>query len=1102
VTGYILFRNPRLLILLVGLIVVTGLASFTALPRMEDPILTQRFGIIRTIFPGADADRIESQVTKPIEESIATLKGIKEIRSESIAGVSTISVELKEEITDVDLIWSRVRDEIGEVALTLPDDCFEPDFRQPELKAFAAIIGLKWTAEGDPNFAILQRLADDLKTVIRSIRGTESVSLFGEPGEEILVEISPDTLAATGLTVGDVAKQIEESEAKTPAGMVRSAANEMIIKLDEDFDSLARLGETPIRFGLRNITTLSEIATVTKSTKAPPLKLSLVDGKESIVVAAFVRDEYRIDRWSKDLEAELETFATLLPPGVEQELIFTQNTYVSERLTQLTSNLLLGTAAVVVVVFFLMGWRSMIVVGVALPLSAAIVITGIRFLGIPMQQMSVTGLIIALGLLIDNAIVMVDEVRDGIRRGETIRESITRIIGHLALPLFGSTLTTTLAFAPIAMLPGASGEFVGSIAISVILAINASFLLAMTVVPALTGLLSGKESDKDRVRKVRIRLSGPATPPGWQFWRDGFSNRALGRWYRWVLVHLFRFPVVGLCLGVALPMLGFYQARTLPEQFFPPADRNQFQVELELAASRSLSETRTLAEAIRESALELEEVERFHWFLGESAPTFFYNVLPRRMNAAYYGQAFVEIEKGLSPGETIRKLQDRIDEKFPTCRVLVRQLEQGPPFDAPVEVRIFGPDLAVLQRLGNEIRLLMTQTAEVVHTRCDLTEAVPNLALSVNEFEARMTGLSHGEIARQFYSSLEGMEAATLMEGTEEIPILVRVAGDTREDTGKIESFELRALTPRGRAEKATPFSSIGSVTLGSDVATIPHIDGKRVNEVKAYITAGTLPDLVMTDFRERLDASGFTLPPGYRLEFAGEAAERDEAVGNLMADVPILVVLMIGVLVSAFRSFRSAFIIAVVGGLSIGLGIGSLWAFGFPFGFMGVVGTMGLVGVAVNDAIVVMAGIREDPRARVGNPDALAEIVVRRTRHITATTVTTIVGFTPLILGGGGFWPPVAITIAGGVAGATTLALFFVPSLYRILIGLPELKEEDLPEQDPFRRLGGRRQSISSISNLGLFQTDVIPPSPAEQDSADPDFDEASSPQSGDTDR
>lgn len=1022
-TGSLLYSNPRLLLLVIGIIGVAGTTSYTTLPRMEDPILTQRFGIIRTVFPGADAERVESQISRPLEEDIRKVKGIKEISSESMAGISTVSVELKEDITDVDTVWSRVRDEISETAKSLPEGAMQPDFRQPELRAYATIIALKWTAPGDANFAILRRLTEDLKGSIRALSGTESVGIFGQPDEEILVEVPPEVLHRMGLTIGDISRQIEESESKGSAGMYHGKDSEMVIEVDEDFDTLKRVGTTPIRYGQEGrLTSLSEIAEISKSTEDPPMNRAVVDGLDSIVTAAFVRDESRIDLWTKELNGELETFREALPPGVELDVLFTQNTYVQDRLDQLAKNLLMGTLAVVVVVFFLMGWRSMLVVGAALPLSALMVITGMRFLGIPIHQMSITGLIIALGLLIDNAIVMVDEVGAGMREGKSAKKAITDTIKHLALPLFGSTLTTTLAFAPIAMLPGASGEFVGSIAISVILAINASFLLAMTVVPALTALIH----QPSEVKK----------PSGFNFWSHGVGNETLAKGYRAALIHLFRTPVIGVVFGVCLPVVGFYQARKLPEQFFPPADREQVQIEVELSASSSIAQTREVTGKMRDSALELDGVDRVHWFLGESAPTFFYNIMPRRKNTAFYAQALVEFDKGVNSRDMIRALQDKLDDEFPECRLLVRQLEQGPPFDAPVEVKLFGPDLAVLQKLGNEVRVLMTETRNVVHTRSDLTEMVPKLALHLDEYEARMSGLSHKEIEQQLYSSLEGLESGSLIEATEEIPIRVRVAGETRADSGRIASFELRPLTPRGRAQTPTPLSALGEMNLSSEVASIPRIGGKRVNEVKAYITAGTLPHLVVTEFKQKLADSGFQLPQGYSMEYGGEAAERDEAVGNLMADIPLLIALMIATLVTSFRSFRVAFIVAVVGGLSIGLGLGSLWAFGFPFGFMGVVGTMGLVGVAVNDAIVVMAGIRDDRNARAGVPEAIADIVIRRTRHIVATSLTTIAGFIPLVLGGGGFWPPVAITIAGGVGGATILALIFVPSIYLFFIG------------------------------------------------------------------
>ncbi len=659
--------------------------------------------------------------------------------------------------------------------------------------------------------------------------------------------------------------------------------------------------------------------------------------------------------------------------------------------------------------------------------------------------MSITGLIIALGLLIDNAIVIVDEVRSRMWSGRSgvmpPTEAIEDGVRHLAMPLFGSTLTTALAFAPIALLPGAPGEFVRAIGISVILAIVSSFVLAMTIVPALTGLLQAGSN----VTPESINT----------FWNFGFSNGRLTRVYERSLEMIFRMPWLGVVLGVFLPALGFVGARSLPEQFFPAANRDQIQIEIELASTAPLAETRRVAAEVGAAALADSQVSRVHWFIGQSAPTFFYNLMPQRVDASFYAQAIVQLRSGVNPRDAIRQLQTDLDAKFAGCRVLVRQLEQGPPFDAPVEVRLFGPEISKLQELGNEIRLLLSQTSEVLHTRSDLAEEPAKVAVQVDATEARLTGLNAVEIARQLYTSVEGFVGGSLIEETEELPIRVRFSPQFVANLNQISNVELQSRVPRGpvadgrtliqdQQQSGPPLWALAQLNLSSDVATIPRVDGLRMNEVKAYITAGTLPAQVISEFEHRMAVSDFRLPPGYRMEYGGEAAKRDEAVQNLLADVAMLVALIVATLVLSFRSFRVSMIIAAVGGLSIGLGLFALWIFGYPFGFMAILGTMGLVGVAINDAIVVMAGIREDPGARAGDVQAIRVVVVSRTRHVVATSLTTMAGFAPLVLGGGGFWPPLAIAIAGGVAGATILALYFVPAVYLILMTQPTPRPAD----------------------------------------------------------
>lgn len=1025
------FDNRRLLVLVIALIAVAGLSSFFILPRMEDPVLTQRAAIINTILPGAKADRVEALVTERLEEELREIQEIKELRTTSRAGISTVIVELRDDVYEADEVWSRVRDKVADAEPLLPADALEPEFDQLEVTAYALIVGLVWQGEGPANYAILRRTAEELEQRLRSVSGTREVDTFGDPEEEITVVVRQAELATLGLSVADVARQIRASDSKVSAGLLRDQSSALLIEVDGELDSVARIAQTPIHYqpaaanGPAQVVTLGDLAEVKKTIIEPPKDLAIIEGRSSVALGAYVRETQRIDHWAADANLVLEEFAKTLPPAVILSRVFEQSPYVESRLSTLLYNLMLGATGVMLVIWVMMGWRSALVVGAALPLASLMVLAGMRILGIPIHQMSVTGLIIALGLLIDNAIVIVDEVRDRLRSGEPSREAVSSSVRHLAAPLFGSTLTTALSFAPIALMPGPAGEFVGSIALSVILAVTSSFALAMTITPALAAIAGGF-TQKEETKRGR-------------WWVDGFQSDWLTRAYSTLLERLMRRPALGIGLALILPFGGFMLATTLTEQFFPPADRDQFQIQMELPPASSLAETERLIRNARESILKHERVVAVDWFLGQSGPSFYYNMLANRAGVAQYAQAIVQLDRLEDGREVIHELQSQLDAELPEARFLVRQLEQGPPFEAPIEVRIFGPDLHVLQELGNEVRRVLSQTPDVLHTVSDLAETVPKIALNVDEAKARLAGLDHRSIAGQLDGALEGAVGGSVLEETESLPVRIRVDEAIRADIGSISSLPLLSNQAGPQTEtlilQHTPLSALADISLKPEISAIPHFNSERLNEIRAYLTAGKLPAEALSDFQARLAESDFQLPPGYRLAYGGEADKRDQAIGNLMSSVGVLLVLMVATLVLTFGSFRMAFLIGAVGAMSIGLSMGALAIVGYPFGFMAIVGTMGLAGVAINDSIVVLAAIREDELARTGDPDAVRDVVVHSSRHVFATTLTTIAGFLPLLLGGGGFWPPLATSIAGGVAGATLLALLLIPAGYIVLM-------------------------------------------------------------------
>ncbi|MDJ0725290.1 MAG: efflux RND transporter permease subunit [Prochloraceae cyanobacterium] len=1041
------YRNSRLLLLTIILIIVWGISSFFTLPRLEDPELVSRSAIVRTVLPGADAERVEALVSEKIESEIADVEEIKTYESTSRSGISVINIELLETVTasQADLVWSRIRDKIDDARAELPAAASEPELDKVDPKAYAKIVALTWEKDSDPNYAILTRRAESLQEQLETLPGTEKVEIYGQPNEEITVEIDPVRLVALNLTVEQISRQIQQSDAKISAGEFRSANNNLGLEVESELNSLDRISNIPISFGSNGqFTKLGDLAEIKKGIKEPPDELATVDGQRAIALAVFVESNYRIDLWADNAAKTLKQFQQQLPAGLNLSTIFDQSKYVTNRLNELIFNLILGGLLVFGVTLLMMGWRSALIVSSALPLSLLMVLGWMKTIGIPLHQMSITGSIVALGLLIDTAIVVVDEVNNHLKAGIKPQEAIAKTVKYLSVPLLASTLTTVLAFMPIAILPGGAGEFVGTIGVVVILAVCSSLFLSLTVIPALAAIFR-----RSRVVKSKLitNVNNSQTNSNLKdihseslnWWENGISFPQLTSFYNKTLRWLFAKPAIGIFLALILPITGFVQAASLQSQFFPAGDRDQLQIELELPASASLEQTLAIANQARTLIMERKEAVNVHWFVGSNAPRFYYNLAAGKQGESNYAQAMVQLNT-IAKDSFISSLQTEMDAAFPVARVLVRKLEQGPPFDAPVEMRIYGSDLDRLRILGEQARSILAQIPNVTHTRDSSSEILPQLTLRLDEEKANLAGLDNASISRQLQAYLEGTTGGSVLEETEELPVRVRIANRDRGDSSKISSLDLLPSSiPRDSIDSRSlgniPLSSLGEINLTPENSVITRRNGKRYNLVQAFIAPGVLPSEILAQFQTGLKDANFELPSGYYIEFGGEAEESNNARGGLAGNLGVLLVLMVAVLVLSLSSFKLAGIIGIVGICSIGLGLFSLWLFGFPLGFMAIIGTIGLVGVAVNDSVVVLAALLENPAAKKGNRRAVRQVVLHSTRHVITTTLTTAIGFVPLLLQGGGFWPPLAIAIAGGICGATLLALYFVPCAYLLTL-------------------------------------------------------------------
>ena len=1009
------FRFPRLTLLALFLSVVSGLAALGVLGRQEDPSLTERFGVVVASFPGADAERMEALIVEPIEAALMELVELDEVDSTIRANVALIGVNIREDLSPamVEQAWTKVRDQVSSVEVLLPDGVLPVRVERQYMGAATLVVSLRWPEGSEAGLGALSRLAEDLGDRIRSVPGTDETQIFGAPEEEVRVTLDPEAVSALGLSPADVAGLLSRSDAKLPAGRLAGDVLDINIEVDGAFDSLDRIREVPVAQSPGGFVRIDDIARVERTVREPAASEAYIDNLRTILVAGYLQPELQVDAWDARAQRVVTDFAAA-NPAVEVEIIMAQADYVVDRLAGLAQNLGFSALIVFAVLFLVMGWRSALIVGSALPLTILLVMVLINIYGEPLHQMSVTGLVVALGLLIDNAIVVVDDYRLLRSRGLERLEAVDKAAKTLFGPLLASTLTTIFAFGPIALMPGTAGEFISMIGISVIFAVFASFVLAFTVILAMAAWF-----DDGR--------AGEANAP---FWRDGLRVPVLARLYRGLLDSVIAQPLLGLALGVLIPVAGFAAASTLPGQFFPPTERDMFQVRLTLPPSSPMDVTRSEIQRATDMITAHEGVEDVVWVLGETSPRVYYNMFGSDEGRPNFAQGFVRATDSGASRRIVQAVQAEAIEQFPSAQFLALPFEQGPPAPAPIEISVVGPDLEVLDRLGEEIRRVLGGTPGVTYTQAELALGEPIVRLDVDEVSAGLAGLRLSDIAGRLRAEMDGVQGGSVLEGVEELPVRV-VAPDNRR--GAPESISGAPMSANA-GEAPLGVGTYGQVRLAPETSIITRVDAERVNAIYGYLSPYVLPATTLADFQARFEAENLILPPGYRLEVGGEAENQGEAMANLMSTAAPLLILMVAAVVLAFNSFRYAGVIFVIGFLSVGLALFGVWMFGTPLGFNAIVGALGLVGLAINGSIVVLSALKASPQARSGDPVAVRDTVMDATRHILATTLTTIGGFAPLLIEGDPFWLPFASAVAGGVAGSAVLALIFAPAAFVLL--------------------------------------------------------------------
>lgn len=1031
------FREPRIVALALLVIIAAGLSALLAIGRQEDPTITNLFATITAAYPGADPARVETLVTAEIEEAVREIPEVDEINSTSATGISIVQVDLLDTLADdrIEQVWSEIRDALGDAEAAFPSGVLTPEFSSDGAGTFGAIIALSANHAEVP-LTIMGRYATYLADELRSLSGTKQVETFGSPEEEVLVTLDPVKSAALGLSADDVSAAITRADSKGQAGRVRSLSNELIIDVTGDITALDRVRTMIVREGTDGqVTRVADIADITRGPRLPLAEQALHNGAPAVLIAAKLEDGLQVDVWMARVTSALDAFQAEIPASMQAALIFDQSRYTADRLAEVGGNMAIGVALVVGVLLITMGVRAALIVALILPVVSLATLATMNVIGLAIHQMSVTGLIVALGLLVDAGIVMTDEVGQRIARGQARATAVRGAVRRLFAPLFASTVTTALSFTPMILLPGPAGDFVGSIAIAVVTMLLWSFVVAVTLTPAIAGWAMPAAS------KTGMLSSGLKVPA---------LSQAFAATLRWAV----RNPLRSVALSLVLPVTGFVSMPLLTAQFFPGVDRDQFHIEIDLRPGAAIGQTAEVVERLDALLRDAPETAQVSWVLGKSAPAFYYNMAGGRDNAARFAEALVTTTSPEATETLIARLERVIDQVAPEAQVLVRGLVQGPPVDAPVELRIVGPDLDQLREIGAQMRRIVADVETVTLTRGTVTTGAPEVSIDVDEAKARQLGLELADVARQLEAGLEGVAGGSLLEGPEELPVRVRFGEATRGDLIAITDMTLlppsAAALSRDGVFPGIPLSAIAEISLTPSEPIITRRNAERVNTVQAFILRDVLPEEALVQVQRALDAQGFTLPAGYRLEIGGDSDARAETMGNLLASLGLIVTLSIAAIVMTFNSFRLSAIALVVSVLSAGLSILALAIFQYPFGINAIIGVIGSIGVSINAAIIIMTGLRDDPAARSGDVDAMVGVLMGSSRHIISTTITTFGGFLPLILAGGGFWPPFAMSVAGGVLLSTVVSFYFTPPMFALLYARGKGAKAPLAEAQP----------------------------------------------------
>jgi multidrug efflux pump subunit AcrB len=984
-------------------VLVWGFFSYRMLPQQEDPVLPGRIARVVGVLPGATAARVEQLVTRAIEKKIAELETIEEMSSETREGVVIITLgQRSAPLARTEQEWDKLRAKLTEV--TLPEGAWAPQLQTDFGDVTTLLLGVTGAAEGGDR--ALEVAADRLEDELKQIPSVGRARKLGVVNETVHLLFSPDTLNQHGLSLFRITEALKQRNQLVPSGTFHSGPEDLPVQLSGEFRDeadvrAAIVGTTPESLPIR----LGDVMDVRRGYEEPrPFHIDVFERREgelgrspSVILTVEMKSGQVIGEFSRSVREAIDRVQPQLAKGLRIVTVSDQPKSVERRLEQFGKCFGEAVLVVIFVALLLMEWRAAVIVALAIPLTIAMTLGGMALAGIPLHQISIAALIIALGMLVDDPVVAADGINRELAQGQPRETAAWLGPFKLRRAILFATIINIFAFLPLVLLPGDKKSFIYALPVVVTISLIASRIVSMTFIPLLGYYVLRGQRGFDR--------------GGW-----------LARLYRPVLEDALRRPWVAVLLAYGLLAASLTVAPRLGRQFFPPAERHQLLVDIALPESAPLARTDEVCGDVFRLLKSHEEIESGAIFIGGSGPRFYYNVTPKAP-ADHLAQVLINTHTAEEVPALVAKLRAELDREIAGARCVVKRLEQGPPVDTPIQIRLTGDDLETLRALAGQVSAAL-RDARAYQVHDDLGSPLPTLDLTIDQDRAGALGVVNASIGAVVRSAFAGLKLTELREGARLVPVMLRLRP---EESGAVE--KIREIKVESLAGPLVPLREFATVERHAAFATIPHFGQRRAVTVKAYSTLGELPSEALARAKPTIDR--IVLPAGYTLEYAGEAKELTQSRDEMSRVMAISLALIALTMVIQFNSLAksTAVMLTVPLGL-IGALIG-LTLFHAPLGFMAMLAVVSLAGVIVSHIIVLSDAIEEGRASGLALRSALIRAGLVRMRPVLVTVLATAGGLVPLALAGGELWRPLTAVHICGLLVATVLTLFVLPVFY-----------------------------------------------------------------------